>query len=220
MDKTDITRLGDYVKEEDILYDPLTDTYRIKAEGRTTEIQSQALRSENAKALREATARIGEADGKVACMDTPEARPDRNPKEQAKVYYHDRYPSMPIRSIVGDAIDMLNRNKKLRISEFDLRVDGIDGGEVSLVLAANRVTEPWLRKVLEVTFPQKAFERFGHDVDRCAGLKAKLDTNAYIKLRIAFLLYQAIKLNDRDAERINLDIFRVFASDTGPDFAF
>ena len=221
MDKTVETYFGEYAKEGDVLYDPLTDMYKAKAGGRTIEIQGQASRYGNVKAFREAMAMRGETSGeaydKVACMDFPELRPDRDPNKEIKVYYHDRFPSRPIRSIIEDAIGLLNDKKGLRISYY---LGGIHDGEVSLALAANHPTDPWLRKVLEVTFPQKAFERFSHDVDISAGLTARLDTDTYIELRIAFLLYRALRLDDDNAKGIRLDVFRISASDTTYCFTF
>jgi hypothetical protein len=90
-------------------------------------------------------------------------------------------------------------------------------GEVSLAFSADD-RKPGFRKTLEVTFPHKAFERFTHDLDRYAGLKAKWDTNTYIKMRIAYLLLQAIKLRQEEAETLKLDIIKIFTSSARPTF--
>ena len=51
------------------------------------------------------------------------------------------------------------------------------------------------------------------DVDMHAGLMAKLDTNTYIKLRIAFLLYEALKTCEYDKHQMDSDIFKILYSD-------
>jgi hypothetical protein len=157
-------------------------------------------------------------DNIVACMDIPEWRPDVNPNYilPNQIYYHDRYPTINLHSIISGAIEVLNKHKNLHVTKIDLHTNSVDG-EVSLAFSADD-RKPGFRKTLEVTFPQKAFERFTHDLDRYAGLKAKWDTNTYIKMRIAYLLLHALRLKKEDAEKINLDIIRIFASNTRPTF--
>ena len=65
-----------------------------------------------------------------------------------------------------------------------------------------------------------ASDRVKQETDDYAGPKAKLDTNAYIKLRIAFLLYEALKLRDEDARKISLDLFKIMGSYARPNFSF
>jgi hypothetical protein len=158
-------------------------------------------------------------DNIVACMDIPEWKPECKPNNYIlpnQIYYHDRYPTINLHSIIYGAIEVLNKHKNLHVTKIDLHTNSVDG-EVSLAFSADD-RKPGFRKTLEVTFPHKAFERFTHDLDRYAGLKAKWDTNTYIKMRIAYLLLHAVKLNKADAEKINLDIIRIFASNTRPTF--
>ena len=70
-----------------------------------------------------------------------------------------------------------------------------------------------LSKTLTVVIKQTAFDRAHKTtVDNYAGLKAELDTDTYIKLRIAFLLYETIKkINEWNKEKMNLDIFEVIS---------
>ena len=50
---------------------------------------------------------------------------------------------------------------------------------------------------LVIALKHTAFDRaYRTDIDMQAGLKAKLDTDTYIKLRIAFLLFEALKVDD------------------------
>lgn len=152
----------------------------------------------------------------VACMDMPEYSPDYNPSAQTKVYYHDRYPSIPIRSIIDDAIELLNKNKNLHISKISFSQSH---PRFYLTISSLFPTNVVLRKTLEMVINHEAFDRaYKTELDEYAGLKARLDTNTYIKLRIAFLLYEAIKLRDEDARKISLDIFRIIGSNTRPDF--
>jgi len=159
-------------------------------------------------------AKIDKANNTVACVEPLD--PTADPLSSPHIYYHDRFPSIPIRSIIDDAITMLNNKKKLHISKISSSQTHPD---FTLAISADHPTDPGLRKVLEVTFTDKTFDRAHHtDIDKYAGLKAKLDTNTYIKLRIAFLLYHALKLRKSDAKNINLDIFRIISSDTRPNF--
>ena len=59
-----------------------------------------------------------------------------------------------------------------------------------------------------------AFDR-AHEtgVDADARLMAKLDTNTYIKLRIAFLLYEALKTCGYNKQSMDSDIFEIIYSD-------
>jgi hypothetical protein len=158
-------------------------------------------------------------DNIVACMDIPEWKPECKPNNYIlpnQIYYHDRYPTINLHSIIYGAIEVLNKHKNLHVTKIDLHTNSVDG-EVSLAFSADD-RKPGFRKTLEVTFPHKAFERFTHDLDRYAGLKAKWDTNTYIKMRIAYLLLHALRLKKEDAEKINLDVIRIFASNTRPTF--
>jgi hypothetical protein len=145
----------------------------------------------------------------------PEYSPDYSPSMQAKVYYHDRYPTIPIRSIIDDALELLNEKKNLHISKISFSQSHPD---FRLAISSLFPTNVVLRKTLEVLINHAAFDRaYKTDLDKYAGLKARLDTNTYIKLRIAYLLYQALKLRDEEAKKITLDIFKIIGSETRPD---
>ena len=50
------------------------------------------------------------------------------------------------------------------------------------------------------------------ETDRDAGLTARLDTDTYIRLRIAFLINQALKRAETLALATVLDVFKVIGS--------
>ena len=67
-------------------------------------------------------------------------------------------------------------------------------------------------KTLLVLIKHAAFDRAHRtDIDKFAGLKAKLDTDTYIKLRIAFLLFEALKVDDY-SKSIDSDLCEVISS--------
>ena len=69
-------------------------------------------------------------------------------------------------------------------------------------------------KNLAVLIKHSAFDRAHKtDIDMHAGLMAKLDTNTYIKLRIAFLLYEALKTCEYNKQSMDSDIFEIIYSD-------
>ncbi len=160
---------------------------------------------------------IANARNTIACIDMPELKPYYDPNAAPRVYYHDRYPSIPVRAIIDDAIELLNKKKNLHITKISFSQSH---PEFFLAISSNHPYDPGSRKVLEVSIHHSAFDRVKQEIDDYAGLKAKLDTNTYIKLRIAFLLYEALKLRDRDALEISLNIFKVHGSVTRPNFTF
>ena len=147
----------------------------------------------------------------------PELKPYYDPNAAPRVYYHDRYPSIPVQAIIDDAIELLNKNKKLHITKISFSQSH---PEFFLAISSSHPHDPESRKVLEVSIHHSAFDRTKQEIDDYAGLKAKLDTNTYIKLRIAFLLYEALKLRDEDALELSLNIFKVHGSVTRPNFTF
>ena len=69
-------------------------------------------------------------------------------------------------------------------------------------------------KTLVVLIKRTAFDRAHKtDIDDSARLMAKLDTNTYIKLRIAFLLYEALKTCGYNKHQMDSDIFEILYSD-------
>jgi len=160
----------------------------------------------------------GRADDTVACADMPEPRPGCYPAARPEVYYRDRYPSIPVSSIIDGALELLNEKKNLHITEISFCQSHPD---FRLAISSDDPDRPGFRKTLEVSINHAAFDRAHKTgLDRYARLKAKLDTNTYIKLRIAYFLYQALKLSDGDARKVSLDIFKIIGSDTRPAYRF
>lgn len=291
-----------YITEESILYDPQTDTYKVKTGDKVVSISRQALQSENTKTLEEALRNVDDAyrktylgdwvdhtavrgvtaraanemadravaakaakvtagmsaaeapldriinavrtkvrnatldnlrsaagtpapwedpaklkqpvddhGGVVACCDAPDGT-------YGSIYYHDRFPSIPIRSIIDDAIELLNTKMKLHVSKISFSQSHSD---IRLAVSSRTSDKPGYVKTLEVLINHSVFDRsYKSWLDAGAGLRAKLDTNTYIKLRIAFLLYKTLKLSDDDAKKVSLAIFKVMGSYTRLDFTF
>lgn len=130
-------------------------------------------------------------------------------------YQHDRYPSIPFRSVIDDALELLNKNKKLQLSKISLNRFGSD---YILTVASRGHTalgKTPVRRV-EMSIDPTVFDRMLKiGPDRDAGLGDSLDTNTYIKLRIAFLLYKALSLTDEEANKFCVvGVFRVMFSNT------
>lgn len=133
---------------------------------------------------------------------------------------HDRYPSIPYRALIKDAIELLNKNKKLRLSKISL-----NRFETDYILTVSSRGHTALGKTpvrtIEVSINLAAFDRtLKTELDNDAGLGEGLDTNTYIKLRIAFLLYRALSMKDEEAKKFwAAGIFRVMSSTTQFDYS-
>lgn len=150
-------------------------------------------------------------DNVVACAEMPKPMPDYDPKAAPKVYFNDRFPSMPARTIIDEAIKLLNAKKNLRLIKVDVErvFDGFN-----LRMYSDMPATRGMGKNLVVLIKHTAFDRaHGTDVDADARLMAKLDTNTYIKLRIAFLLYEALKTCEYNKHQMDSDIFKILYSD-------
>ena len=145
----------------------------------------------------------------VACMDLPKPTPYYDPSATPTIYYNDRFPSMPASYIIDEAIKLLNAKKNLHMTKIS--VNQIFEGFKILI----RSDMPFIQgstKTLLVLIKHAAFDRAQRtDIDKFAGLKAKLDTDTYVKLRIAFLLFEALKV-DNNNKSIDSDIFEVISS--------
>ena len=149
-------------------------------------------------------------DTVVACMDLPKPTPYYDPNATPTIYYNDRFPSKKSGDIIDEAIKLLNTKKNLHMTKIS--VDQIFEGFKILI----RSDMPFIsgsEKTLIAVIKHAAFDRAQRtDIDKFAGLKAKLDTDTYIKLRIAFLLYEALKADDYNKPNIDSDIFKVISS--------
>ena len=153
---------------------------------------------------------IDPADTVVACMDLPKPTPYPyyDPSAAPTIYYNDRFPSVNARTIIDEAIKLLNAKKNLHLTKVDVeRV--FDGFKIRMYSNTPSVQCP--DKTLMILIKHAAFDRAKRtDVDKFAGLKAKLDTDTYIKLRIAFLLFEALKVDNNKS--IDSDIFEIISS--------
>ena len=150
-------------------------------------------------------------DNVVACAEMPKPTPDYDPSAAPKVYFNDRFPSAPARTIIDEAIKLLNAKKNLCLTKVDVErvFDGFN-----LRLYSDMPAVMGMGKNLVVLIKHTVFDRAHKtDIDDSARLMAKLDTNTYIKLRIAFLLYEALKTCEYDKHQMDSDIFKILYSD-------
>ena len=159
---------------------------------------------------------IDPADTVVACMDLPKPKPYYDPSAAPIVYHYNRFPSVPAKTIIDEAIKLLNVKKNLHLAKVDVeRV--FDGFKLRIYSNTPSVQGP--DKGLVITIKHTAFDRaYRTDIDIQAGLMAKLDTDTYIKLRIAFLLFEALKVDDYDNRIIGSGLCEVIYS--GPEIRF
>lgn len=148
----------------------------------------------------------------VACMDIPEPKPYYDPNDIPKVYYQPRYPSKPPMVIIEEALELLNSKKHLGIGNIEL--SKVDKSTIRLTLSSATAAKiPGYKRILSVWIEYKAFDRaYSMETDRNAGLTARLDTDTYIKLRLAFLINQALKRAETLALATVLDVFKVIGS--------
>ena len=150
-------------------------------------------------------------DNRVACVEMPKPTPDFDPSATSKVYYNDRFPSKRSGDIIDEAIELLNTKKNVNMTKVSV-------GQVSegfrLRLHSDMPAAKGMGKTLIVLIKHAAFDRAHEsDIDAEARLMAKLDTDTYIKLRIAFLLYEALKTCGYNKQSMDSDIFEILYSD-------
>ena len=149
-------------------------------------------------------------DTMVACMDLPKPTPYYDPNATPTIYYNDRFPSMPASSIIDEAIKLLNAKKNLYMTKIS--VNQIFEG-FKILIRSDMPISQGADKTLMVVIKHAAFDRAQRtDIDKFAGLKAKLDTDTYIKLRIAFLLYEALKADDCNKQSIDSELCEIISS--------
>ena len=153
-------------------------------------------------------------DNVVVCAEMPKPTPDYDPKAVPKIYYNDRFPSKRSGDIIDEAIELLNAKKNVNMTKVSVE-PVFEGFRLRLHSDLPAIRGLSLDKTSVVLIKHAAFDRAHRtDIDADARLKAKLDTDTYIKLRIAFLLYQAVtKIDEWNKERMNSDIFEVIRSD-------
>ena len=132
--------------------------------------------------------------------------------DKPKVYYQPRYPSKPPMVIIEEALELLNSKKHLGIGNIEL--SKTSDSTIRLTLSSDTSAErPEYSRVLSVHIEYKAFDRtYEMETDEEAGLTEKLDTDTYIKLRLAFLINQALKRVPPLALLMDSGVFRVIGS--------
>ena len=131
---------------------------------------------------------------------------------EPKVYYQPRYPSKPPMVIIEEALELLNSKKHLGIGNIEL--SKASDSTIRLTLSSDTSAERSdYSRVLSVCIDYKAFDRtYEMETDEEAGLMTKLDTDTYIKLRLAFLINQALKRVSPIALCTDLGVFKVIGS--------
>ena len=131
---------------------------------------------------------------------------------EPKVYYQPRYPSKPPMVIIEEALELLNSKKYLGIKKIEL--SKVDNSTIRLTLSSAAAAEiPGYKRILSVHIEYKAFDRtYEMETDEEAGLTEKLDTDTYIKLRLAFLINKALKRVAPLALLMDSGVFKVISS--------
>lgn len=129
-----------------------------------------------------------------------------------KVYYQPRYPSKPPMVIIEEALELLNSKKHLDIKKIESSKEF--GSIIRLTISSDASAErPDYSRVLSVYIDYKAFDRtYEMETDEEAGLMTKLDTDTYIKLRLAFLINKALKIVGPPDLLMNSCVFKVISS--------
>ena len=131
---------------------------------------------------------------------------------EPKVYYQPRYPSKPPMVIVEEALELLNSKKHLGIKKIEISKEF--DSTIRLTISSDTSAErPEYSRVLSVCIDYKAFDRtYDMETDKEAGLMTKLDTDTYIKLRLAFLINKALKTVGPPDLLMNSCTFKVIGS--------
>ena len=132
--------------------------------------------------------------------------------DEPKVYYQPKYPSKPPMIIVEEALELLNSKKHLGIGNIEL--SKTSDSTIRLTLSSDTSAERSdYSRVLSVCIEYKAFDRtYEMETDKEAGLMTKLDTDTYIKLRLAFLINKALKRVPPIALLMDSGVFKVIGS--------
>ena len=131
---------------------------------------------------------------------------------EPKVYYQPRYPSKPPMDIIEEALELLNSKKHLGIGNIEL--SKTSDSTIRLTISSDTSAERSdYSRVLSVCIDYKAFDRtYDMETDKEAGLMTKLDTDTYIRLRLAFLINKALKRVPPIALCTDLGVFKVIGS--------
>ena len=159
---------------------------------------------------RSASSRI--KDTLAAWKDTRTLLSPYDYSDEPKVYYQPRYPSKPPMVIIEEALELLNSKKHLGIGNIEL--SKTSDSTIRLTLSSDATAEiPGHQRILSVHIDYKAFDRtHTMETDEEAGLTGKLDTDTYIRLRLAFLINKALKRVAPLALLMDSGVFKVIGS--------
>lgn len=131
---------------------------------------------------------------------------------EPKVYYQPRYPSKPPMVIIEEALELLNSKKHLGIKKIEISKEF--DSTIRLTISSDTSAERSdYSRVLSVCIDYKAFDRtYDMETDKEAGLMTKLDTDTYIKLRLAFLINKALKTVGPPDLLMDSGVFKVIGS--------
>ena len=131
---------------------------------------------------------------------------------EPKVYYQPRYPSKPPMVIIEEALELLNSKKHLGIKKIELSKEFDSTIRLTISSDASAERSDYIR-VLSIYIDYKAFDRaYEMETDEEAGLMTKLDTDTYIKLRLAFLINKVLKRVPPLALLMDSGVFKVISS--------
>ena len=137
---------------------------------------------------------------------------DYDTKDEPKVYYQPRYPSKPPMVIIEEALELLNSKKHLGIKKIEISKEFDSTIRLTISSDASAERQDYSR-VLSVCIDYKALDRtYEMETDEEAGLMTKLDTDTYIKLRLAFLINKALKRVPPIALLMDSGVFKVIGS--------
>lgn len=198
------------------IYDPFTYCYKIKVGEHTVEIPAHFLTQEHLDDLAAVLKNIDDDSKIKATLDTWE-RAVVNSKGDSSTWTVElcgkpRYISKSSELIIDDVIKLLNDYKGLNVKKIYMskKPSSKFGSEIDLGLISDIPQNHTEERLLQVYMDHRVFDRtYKMDTDKEAGLAAKLDTDTYIVLRIAFLIYKSLKVDQEEAVKINLDGFRV-----------
>ena len=198
------------------IYDPFTNSYKIKAGEYKVEVPAYFLTQEHLDDLAAVLKGIDDDNKIKAALDTwVKAVINSNGDYstwKVELCGKPRYLSKSSELIIDDVIKLLDDYKGLNVKKVYMskKPSSKFGSEIYLGLISDMPQKRTEERLLQIYMDHRVFDRTHKmDIDKEAGLAAKLDIDTYIALRIAFLIYKSLKVDQEETVKINLDGFRV-----------
>ena len=198
------------------IYDPFTNCYKIKAGEHVVEVPAHLLTQEHIEDLVTVLKGLDDDNKIKATLEAFEKAIINSNRDfstwTVELCGKQRYFSKSSELIIDDVIKLLADYKglKIKIVYKAKKPSSKFGSEIELGLISDIPQNNIEERLLQVYMDHRVFDRTHKmDIDKEAGLVPKLDTNTYIVLRIAFLIYKSLKVDQEEAVKINLDGFRV-----------